>query len=236
MNSAAFGPPCWNFLHNLPWTFPHEVLTLEDAIVAIRFSHAIVRILPCIYCRNSGAEFEHQLELIKSLTNDYSLVTRSAWSRYWYKFHNLVNAKLDKPKFGTSWTSALKQRSDWRQSMWSFLFAVCWNYPQSDPEPAMVSKYLIFFGDLLPRVLKYTDIGKEYKACLVKHPLTRSTLQNRLLLCKWIYNMRCTCAKSCGSEPWSFHHMDILMDAFRARSQVCTRETAQLDVNKKSCQ
>jgi hypothetical protein len=242
MNSKSFGYHAWNILEFVPWTFPKEILSQEDEVLVIRFSRAVIRILPCGYCRSSGEIFEKELGLISSLTHDFGgvlIITRSRWAKYWYDFHNRVNKKLEKPAFGSSWKDSVMPRPDWKNSFWAFIYAVCWNYPETDPTDDMVSKYYIFFGDLLPRVFKYTDLGKEYTKRLKDTPLTKNILKNRLLLCKWIYNMRCLCQNSCGNETWNFEDTSTLMEAFRARSQVCSKNlptTREEAMAPKTCQ
>lgn len=242
MNSSAFGNPAWNFLHQLPWLFPTEVLSLEDSIVIIRFLRAIIRMLPCMYCRNSGELFEKELGLLDSVSYDlggFKIVTRSRVAKYIYEFHNRVNVKLEKPLFGVSWKDSVKPRSDWKLSFWALMFAICWNFPESDPSDDMITKYFIFFANLLPRTLKYTDVGKDYSKCLKTMPFSKNILNNRLLICKWIYNTRCMCMDSCGSEEWNFEDTDTLMEAFRARTQTCSMNrpsSKEEALSKKSCQ
>jgi hypothetical protein len=186
--------------------------------------------------------FEGEFGIIKSLSfsvDDVRFLTRSKIAMYWYNFHNRVNLKLEKPLFGNSWRDSVIPRPGWKSNFWAFLYAVCWNYPESDPEAEMVSKYYTFFAELLPGVLKYCDLGKEYIKVLQEFPLRKSTLQNRLLLCKWIYNVRCMCSESCGMEVWNFQDTDTLMEAFRARTPKCnTNEPSsrQEALSKHTCQ
>lgn len=244
MNSTAFGPCAWNFLHQLPWNFPKEILSFDDSTLIIRFLHFIITMLPCRYCRESGGLFEKEIGLIDSVSYDIGgrtrMVTRSKVANYIYTLHNRVNNKLEKPLFGMSWRDCIRKRPDWKNSMWAFLFAVCWNFPETNPSEDIVTKYYVFFSDLLPRILQYTDVGKEYTYKLKQKPISKnSVLKNRLMLCKWIYDMRCMCGQSCGKEEWDFRDTDTLFEAFRARTPSCSSNksmTKEEMLKPKTCQ
>lgn len=243
MNSLAFGPPTWNFLHAVPWLYPKEILTMDDAAVAIRFTHNVILILPCRYCRASGAIFQKEIGQLQTMTistKNYRIVTRSSWAKYLFILHNRVNAKLEKPLFGKSWIDAVKDRPNWKDSMWAFLFAVAWNYPVENPTPQWMYTHLTFFGDLLPAVLKHTDVGSNYEQMLESQPLTKTVLSSRVLFTRWLYEIRCGCNTSC-KVAWDFDFLNTFYEGFRARSSACSinvskeQEAAEAE-QKKTCQ
>lgn len=231
MNSRSFGFPSWNLLHQLPWLFPSELFNEEDTIIAIRFSHDFVQMLPCKYCRESGGNFEAELNLIRSITVQIASgsrrVLRSRWVKYWYDFHNRVNEKLLKPRFGLSWKDTIRQRDDWMFSLWEFIFITCWNYPVEDPDPAIVLKYDMFFRITLPTALRHTAMGKYINSYINDEvPLTEETLRSRVMLCRWSYNLRRKCTPCClGENPWPYMDLHALMECFRAKKLACIVDT-----------
>lgn len=250
MNTLFFGPLCWDFLHKLPWLQSKEILSYQDTVYAIRFSYQIIRILPCKYCRNSGENFEKQLGLLSSLlhflpsseNSELIIMTRSKWAQYWCNFHNLVNKKLNKTIKYKNWIDTLKEKrnQNWITELWFFLYILCWNYPENNPNNDIIYKYENFFY-LLPLVLKYSLLGKEMKKAIKKYPLNKQIVSSRNSLCLWIYDIRSQCNESSGKELKSLHEIHRLVELYRARSIQCSSLTNDNDIlkvdnNVKSCQ
>jgi hypothetical protein len=231
MNTIAFGSAAWNLAHKLPRTYPSEILSDEDGKNAIRFVIFLSYILPCGYCRDSATVFVRELDILNRLTvtlpNGKRAVTRAKFSECMYILQNRVNFKLNKPCWGTGWMdAALLPRPGWKSSAWTFLFAVCWNYPESETKDSDIfSRYLIFFRDILPGMLKYTDLGRKVIRAYGKYPVTDEVLSGRRKLTRWIYDVRACCADG-DEQVWTFEETDVLVEAFRARASACSSKAA----------
>jgi hypothetical protein len=223
MNTIAFGSAIWNVLHKIPRTYPNEILSVEDGSNAIRFVVFMGYILPCKYCRDSATVFIQELDIIDRMTLTFpdgkKSVTKGKFSETVWILNNRVNYKLQKKMFGVNWCdAALVPRPGWKKSFWVVMFTICWNYPE-DPDEDSISKYYTFFGELLPKVIKYTDVGRDYAKVLEKLPVTKdNVLVDRNSIKRWIYEMY----KRCSKNAWTFEDTDVVIEAFRARSSACT--------------
>lgn len=229
MNTVSFGGSTWDFLHASAWFFPNEILSVKDSITAIRFCTYIPFVLPCRYCRESGSIFQTELGLLDRLTYNLKgtrLVTRSRIAKYWYDFHNRVNQKLGYPRFGADWEDSVHQRPFGMNDMFVFLFAICWNYPEREPSPDIVFKCTSFFNVVFPAMVEFTDVGKRVVSYVQSNPLTADTTSRRTSMTEWIYEMRRACDEEMGTTC-SFSDTYITMEAFRARSSVCTVDYAK---------
>ncbi|CAH6421399.1 Hypothetical protein UVM_LOCUS478, partial [uncultured virus] len=213
-------------------------------VAAIRFTLSLGEMLPCRFCRDSNFDYSQRLGIARSLTFDalgVRTVTRGRWARYWFDVHELVDSKLGKPSLA-GWPLSLRPRPRWSESMWAFLWAVCWNYPELDPPKERSDAYRLFFGMLLPTVLRYTTVGRAYVEALDGPcPLSERALLSRAGMKRWIYALRRETVALCGlgwprecGPFWSFAEADLFMEAFRARSAACSsaappRETASVD-------
>lgn len=92
MNTAAWGGPCWIFLHCTAANAPLAISAGEKHKYRVFFEKCLPELLPCSYCRKSLAEY------VKELPIDAFLDTRGGLMYYLYLMHNKVNAKLDVPK------------------------------------------------------------------------------------------------------------------------------------------
>jgi hypothetical protein len=132
MNTLSFGRHFWNFKHDLPYLFPEEVLSQEDAVNIVLFIHYFPFILPCHYCSDSAQIFEKRMETfyrISVIINGNRYVTRALISEYFYDFHNIVNRKLGKPQLQLTWRDALIiERPPWQDSFWNMVIILIFNF------------------------------------------------------------------------------------------------------------
>lgn len=236
MNSVIFGGYGWEFLHSLPSVFPNEVLSIDDSVSVIRFCRWIAFILPCRYCRESSEQFSKELGLFATLVTDFGYrlaVTRGNLARFLYLLHDKVNDKLGHERFKGTWQDTVRKRPTWRNTLFSFLYFVAWNYP-NDPTPELTFKYVAFFKIILPEVLRHTDVGSVMGRYVKEVPPTASLFKNRDFVTRWLYNLRKTMETIMG-PPWEFRDLDVIVEAFRARSSSCRIESGPAEGNKKSC-
>ena len=89
-NTNAFGPVAWHHLHTVGFSFPEDPSPAQKEDFA-RFLVYFTRTLPCSDCR---ANFEKYIAA--SFKPDTHLRSCEALSRWIFRAHNHVNAKLGK--------------------------------------------------------------------------------------------------------------------------------------------
>ena len=89
--TAAFGPVAWHHLHTVGFAFPDTPSPAEQADFA-RFIVYFARTLPCGDCRTTFVEYIQRTFKINT-----HLRSCDALSRWIFRAHNAVNAKLGKP-------------------------------------------------------------------------------------------------------------------------------------------
>lgn len=252
MNSSAFGSEIWRFIHQWVDSFPNEVLSIKESMAAIHFTKELMVMLPCKYCRNSAKGFLKELNLWKSLMWKHPIsgkyfMTRTKLSQFFVTFHNKVNHKLESPIFVytpiDSYIEYKKRQMEWKYDnkkewlncLFNFLFACCWNYPIQDPTKSKLSKYYKFFIKTLPDALAHIP---EFHNCLMQaykeyHFDKQETLISRTFLTRWIYHIRKYIHVHCSDFKFEleFHQLDIIVEAFRARSKSCQIDQVPVSAN-----
>lgn len=89
-STGAFGPVAWHHLHTVGFAFPDAPSPAEQADFA-RFLVYFTRTLPCGDCRDNFEEYIQRT--FKPNTHLRSCETLSRWI---FRAHNAVNAKLGK--------------------------------------------------------------------------------------------------------------------------------------------
>ena len=134
MDTRFWGPDGWKLLHSIAEGFPDNP---SDDIKNIytEFFGCLKYILPCIYCRNSFAEFTEKLKI-----NTTSKDTLIKWL---YDIHNMVNDKLRKQGFlndkDPDFNNIKKQYHNYvidinntncvNMPGWDFIYSIVFNYP-----------------------------------------------------------------------------------------------------------
>ena len=90
MMTSVWGPAAWMLLHTISFNYPVNP-TKEDKQKYKNFLLSFGKVLPCGKCREN---FKHTLARMP-ITDD-SLANRECFSRYIYRLHNDVNARLQK--------------------------------------------------------------------------------------------------------------------------------------------
>mgnify|MGYP005991031641 CR=1 FL=1 len=86
MDTFIWGPPTWKLLHTLSFADPD--LLIRHAPVVTTFLTSLQHVLPCVYCRDSYAEFMKELPALDVVIRERGL------ARWMYDMHAKVTAKL----------------------------------------------------------------------------------------------------------------------------------------------
>lgn len=90
MDSRIWGPNLWNYLHTVSFNYPVNP-SEEDKDNYMRFLLNLKYTLPCRECRSNYFK-----NLRKSGFSRKVMKNRDVFSRFIFKFHNVVNKKLGK--------------------------------------------------------------------------------------------------------------------------------------------
>lgn len=90
MMTSVWGPAAWMVLHTVSFNYPVHP-TPEDRKKYRNYILSFGKVLPCGKCREN---FKHTLERMP--VTDEVLANRDCFSRYVYRLHNDVNARLQK--------------------------------------------------------------------------------------------------------------------------------------------
>jgi len=90
MQSYIFGPPTWFVLHCTSFNYPVNP-TEEDKKNYTNFLMSFEYTLPCVYCRTNFRSNIKKAGFSKAVMKN-----RDTFSRFIYKFHNVVNDMLGK--------------------------------------------------------------------------------------------------------------------------------------------
>lgn len=90
MMTSVWGPAAWMVLHTVSFNYPVHP-TPEDRKKYRDYILSFGKVLPCGKCREN---FKHTLERMP--VTDEVLASRDCFSRYVYRLHNDVNARLQK--------------------------------------------------------------------------------------------------------------------------------------------
>lgn len=98
MNTNFWGPALWISLHSITFNYPMKIDSRnKDHQERKKYTKELFEnlqyTLPCKYCRESFKEF------LKKEPIDKNLSGRGKLTRWLYRVHNLVNAKLRKQEF-----------------------------------------------------------------------------------------------------------------------------------------
>jgi hypothetical protein len=89
MLTSIWGPPAWQFLHCISFTYPNNP-TNEEKLQFKHFFESVQYTLPCSYCRKSYSQFiiTEPTILVNALDN------RKTLTQWLYNIHNRINQKL----------------------------------------------------------------------------------------------------------------------------------------------
>ena len=129
MDTKFWGPSGWRLLHSIVSGYNHNTSSKQKYL---HFFENLPYILPCIYCRQSLAQYYQECPIqLSDLDNSTAL-------HYWlYRIHNLVNAKLRDqglldvadPTFSEVVAKFKGSESYTCLQGWDFLYSIAMNYP-----------------------------------------------------------------------------------------------------------
>ena len=97
MQTHAWGPILWTFLHIISFNFPVQP-SVRQRLHYWDFLTRLRHVLPCRHCRENM-----QRNLVDSGLTAEIFSSRAAFSRFIYRFHNTVNRQLGKPDWNESY-------------------------------------------------------------------------------------------------------------------------------------
>ena len=198
MDTRFWGPDGWQLFHSITAGYPDRP-TSDDQAIYYRFFSSIPHILPCIYCRNSFAEY------LKILPIEPYLNCRRDLCRWIYLMHNKVNQKLrgqglwaeDDPPFDqveqhyTKYVQQinLPQKCNYMNPGWDLMYCLIFNFPlkKDGIDLIRIENYIIFF-DLLPYVMPYRFFRQFLLDYFGQYPVVDS-IDDRQQIKRWLYQM-----------------------------------------------
>ncbi len=97
MQTHAWGPLLWTFLHIMSFNFPVKP-SIRQRLHYWDFLTRLRHVLPCRHCRENM-----QRNLVDSGLALGIFESRETFSRFMYRFHNTVNKQLGKPEWDKSY-------------------------------------------------------------------------------------------------------------------------------------
>lgn len=91
-NPTVFGPPAWEFLHNISYNYPQKP-DEEYKKACKSFLMSLPRLLPCLQCGIHYEKYMLSQDLDKVASN------RQEFFKFFYDLHNKVNLRTGKPFF-----------------------------------------------------------------------------------------------------------------------------------------
>lgn len=177
MDPTIWGPPLWRIMSDV--AFKADRMPLEQKNWARLFFHALVFLLPCIYCRQSFRDY-----MISWPPEKYSSMLE--WV---HMIHNQVNKKLQKPASShLSYTYFVRRmnaatHASSADEVFDFCFVLGMNY---DPEDKHKRKYMGLLHAILPQVIPYQVL----REILDRKPLTSASLTSAEVYLTWLYEKR----------------------------------------------
>lgn len=212
MNPIVFGRETWNFLHNLPWIFPKEILSDNEWSDFFMIVYFTIKLLACKSCCSDAQDLIKKTDFLRKVgicLGNKTIITRSCLSKWIFEIHTMVNEKLKKKVFSKDWKCSIKKRPDWLQSFMKMLTINAWNFPSPEDwkkigqnnDKEISSKYLydkeqvifyykFYFEYIVPLVFSKISLDKFYENFLITNPLTRLQLSNRINFSRWFCKFR----------------------------------------------
>lgn len=206
MDTTFWGPAGHQLFHYLTrhYDMQSSEYHLTHYRVLCKFFKSVGHILPCIYCRRSFQQYYRELPL-----KPYA--KRGKSFEWYYKIHNLINAKLRGQGYLNTRDPSLatvKRRFSHPPICfvgWNFLYSVVYHYPShfSELSKRRLNAYSTFFN-LLAVFYPVERIRMKYSEYLQIHPV-EPALVGGMELVKWLYEFEkrvnpkcCTFQKRCS--------------------------------------
>lgn len=220
MDTRFWGPSGWKLLHIVAYSYPDKPTIYDKQKYGMFYSN-LKYVLPCKYCRISLTGFMEELPVEKSIDSKRQL------TKWIYKVHNKVNAKLRGQGLLNDPDPTLCEVDEKYENMlknkcqlpgWDFLYSIAFNYPKNKSEISFdkMQHYIVFFkllGEVIP--------CSKYKKLYEKHT-TKNKIESHLLcgrdLTKWLYTVNCGIDKELKKESKSYQRVCFVIESYRARA------------------
>jgi hypothetical protein len=103
MMTSVWGPAAWHLLHTISFNYPVNP-TPEDKRHYREFLRSFGKVLPCGKCRENLKD-----TLIRMPITDDVMASRECFSKFIYRLHNDVNARLKKTRPNPSYSDVRDQ-------------------------------------------------------------------------------------------------------------------------------
>jgi len=193
MDTRFWGPSGWKLLHIITFAYnPSDKVAVKELFQMLPY------VLPCKYCRTSLAGYMDTYPL------EPALQSRETLTRWLWKIHNEVNAKLRNQKIPTVPDPPFENVQKYYKQIlatgcsktefpgWNFLFSVADLHPYSNaarnclkPEERL-PLYNAFW-----RSLGLALPFKEWRESWLKNGIPEN-LSSKSLTMKWLWKVRCT--------------------------------------------
>ena len=133
MDTRFWGPSGWRLLHSITFAY----IPRTDKVAVREMFKTLPFVLPCKYCRKSLAEYMEELPL------EPALESRDTLTRWLWKIHNKVNAKLRSQKLPVARDPPFEKVEEYYTTLlatgcsktefsgWDFLFSIADLHPMS---------------------------------------------------------------------------------------------------------
>jgi hypothetical protein len=223
MNTQFWGPDGWKLLHSVAQNYPKHP-NPETVRLYTNFYESIKYVLPCIYCRNSYAEYIEELP-VREFTKD-----RESMTRWMYEMHNKVNGKLrgqgllheSDPEYRDithRYENYLKEVNAGDCSCFPgmlFIYCILFNFPLKKDEIDAVryAHYILFFNYLV-EIMPFGKIRELFKEFIARHPI-ENAMESRMTMKRWGYKLEAFLYKKHGKKCMTYKERCLLIEMNRA--------------------
>lgn len=235
MDTRFWGPDGWKLLHTITENYPDKPNKKEQELYK-KFFLSLPFVLPCIYCRNSLAEYMKELPLIDNLSSKNKLCL------WLYRIHNKVNRKLknqglnkkQNPKykdvraFYKNYMYTINKNNCVDSPGWEFLYSIVFNYPVSkkDLDKRRYEQHLIFFLTY-PKIIPFRKI-QPLLSLNMETKTVNKALHKRSLLKRFLYRLETKAKKHINQKCSSYTLRCVNVEKYRAN---CKKTTCRKKMN-----
>jgi hypothetical protein len=223
MDTLFWGPDGWKLLHSITENYPNKP-TNKDKELYKKFFLSLPYVLPCIYCRNSLADYMKELPLRGNLES------RNKLCLWLYRIHNRVNGKLRTQGINRKPNPPYREVRDYYKNYldtlnknncvdapgWEFLYSIAFNYPihKKDMVKKRYEAHRIFFTTY-PKVTPFKKLqGLLGKNMGIKD--AEDALERRSLLKRFLYKIETKAKKHINQKCSSYKLRCVNVEKYRA--------------------
>ncbi len=221
MDTRFWGPDGWLLLHSIAAYYPDQP-TVDDKALYVKFFETIQDVLPCIYCRNSFAQYNLELDLKSYLDDSRSL------SNWLFQMHNKVNDKLEGQGLPVSrndnfdeiykyYRRYVREVNPLNLPGWDFIYCIFFNFPLARDGAKLTKRRYESYRDFI-ELLPYVTPFKMFSSVLKVHlkQLTIKDYMSRSGLKRWVYLLEQRYCRAIKIECPKFRDRCYSIELFRA--------------------